>query len=107
VSGSHAGNSQTGVGTGNISTDCAALLHSRGHEVWVLSRGKNRVPPQYRTLVADRKDPASMATALGTQTFDSVVNFIGYNLLALPQAVEAVGPRGHGITESDRARRIR
>jgi len=65
-------------GTGNISTDCAALLHSLGHEVWVLSRGKNRVPPQYRSLVADRKAPASMAAALGTHTFDSVVNFIGY-----------------------------
>jgi predicted dinucleotide-binding enzyme len=27
-------------GTGNISTDCAALLHQRGHEISVVTRGK-------------------------------------------------------------------
>ena len=51
-------------GTGNISTECAALLHQRGHEILVLSRGRNAVPPGYQAIVADRKDPAAMRAAL-------------------------------------------
>jgi len=31
-------------GTGNISTDCAALLHQRGHEIAVVTRGNAAVP---------------------------------------------------------------
>jgi uncharacterized protein YbjT (DUF2867 family) len=41
-------------GTGNISADFAALLHEVGHEVLVLTRGRQAVPPQYRASVGDR-----------------------------------------------------
>ena len=47
-------------GTGNISADCAALLHERGHEILVVSRGRSAVPPHYRAILADRKDAAAM-----------------------------------------------
>jgi nucleoside-diphosphate-sugar epimerase len=65
-------------GTGNISTDCAALLHRKGHEIFVLSRGRSEVPSDYQAIVADRKDVAAMRTALETAKPDVVVNFIGF-----------------------------
>jgi len=67
-------------GTGNISAECAALLHERGHEILVVSRGRNAVPPGYRAIQADRKDAAAMRAGLkGTQP-DVVINFLGYDL---------------------------
>jgi nucleoside-diphosphate-sugar epimerase len=67
-------------GTGNISADCAALLHERGHAVSVLTRGKSVVPPEYQTLVADRKDRGSMQRALTGLQPDVVLDFLGYEL---------------------------
>jgi len=67
-------------GTGNISSDCAGLLHRRGHEILVLSRGKSSVPPEYRALQADRKDPASMRAALKGIQPEVAINFLGYDL---------------------------
>jgi nucleoside-diphosphate-sugar epimerase len=67
-------------GTGNISTDCAALLQERGHEILVLSRGRNAVPAGYRAIQADRKDVAAMRAALQGVQPDVVLNFLGYDL---------------------------
>jgi len=67
-------------GTGNISADCAALLHQQGHEVGVLSRGRVPVPPAYHSLVADRKDPSAVHAALKQFTPEIVINFLGYDL---------------------------
>jgi len=67
-------------GTGNISAECAAFLHQRGHEILVLSRGRRRVPAQYRALQADRADLAAMRTALKRVPVEVVLNFLGYDL---------------------------
>jgi len=67
-------------GTGNISADCAALLHKRGHEILVLSRGQNQVPPEYRAIQADRKSPEAMRSALKGTEPDVVINFLGYEV---------------------------
>jgi nucleoside-diphosphate-sugar epimerase len=67
-------------GTGNISAECAALLHQRGHEITVLTRGRSPVPAAYRALHADRKDPVAMRTALSGLKPDVVINFVGYEL---------------------------
>ena len=67
-------------GTGNISAECAALLHERGHEILVLSRGRNPVPPGYRAIQADRKDAAAMRAALKGVQPEVVLNFLGYDL---------------------------
>jgi nucleoside-diphosphate-sugar epimerase len=67
-------------GTGNISADCAALLHGRGHEILVLSRGKNRIPKDYRPIQADRKSPDAMRSALKGTKPDVVINFLGYEI---------------------------
>ncbi len=65
-------------GTGNISADCATLLHRQGHEILVLSRGQKPVPAAYRLLSADRKDPTAMRTALKAVQPEVVLNFLGY-----------------------------
>jgi len=67
-------------GTGNISADCAALLHQKGCEIVVLSRGRNPVPHPYRSVVADRKNLTDMQLALQNLKPDVVVNFLGYEL---------------------------
>src|SRR5260370_38052014 len=67
-------------GTGNISADCAALLHQRGHEIAVGTRGRSTVPAEYGAILADRKDRASMRQALQGLRADVVLNFLGYEL---------------------------
>ncbi len=67
-------------GTGNISTDCAALLHQRGHRISVLTRGRNPVPPGYTSLTADRWDPLAMRRLLQNHPIDVVINFLGYHI---------------------------
>jgi nucleoside-diphosphate-sugar epimerase len=67
-------------GTGNISAECAALLHERGHDILVLSRGRNAVPPGYHAIQADRKDAAAISGALRGVQPEVVINFLGYDL---------------------------
>jgi nucleoside-diphosphate-sugar epimerase len=67
-------------GTGNISAECAALLHERGHEILVLSRGRNAVPAGSRAIVADRTDAAAMRATLKDVQPEVVINFLGYDL---------------------------
>jgi nucleoside-diphosphate-sugar epimerase len=67
-------------GTGNISTECAALLHERGHEILVVTRGHGAVPPGYQAIVADRKDAVAMRAALNGVQPEVVINFLGYDL---------------------------
>jgi nucleoside-diphosphate-sugar epimerase len=67
-------------GTGNISAECAALLHGRGNEIFVLSRGNSSVPPEYFAVKADRKDSNAMRAALKGIKPDVVINFIGYEV---------------------------
>ena len=67
-------------GTGNISTECASLLHQRGDEIMVLTRGRTPVPADYHALNLDRKDPSAMNAALQGTKLDVVINFLGYDL---------------------------
>jgi nucleoside-diphosphate-sugar epimerase len=67
-------------GTGNISADCAALFHAQGHEIIVLSRGRTPVPPEYRAIVADRKNVQQLHQAVSGLKPDVVIDFLGYEL---------------------------
>jgi len=72
-------------GTGNISASCARLCVERGMEVFLLNRGQREVKiAGARTLVADAKDPAQLASAVGTLQFDAVADFVAYT----PEDVE-------------------
>lgn len=67
-------------GTGNISAECAAAAHKRGHQVLVLTRGRHELPSEYRAIQADRRDRAAMRSALSGIKPDVVANFLGYEL---------------------------
>ncbi len=75
-------------GTGNISTDCAALLHERGNEISVVTRGKSTVPSGYRAIVADRQD---LRAALAGERFDVVINFLGFDVPEVAADAEVFG----------------
>lgn len=66
-------------GTGNISTDCAALLHKRGNRITVVTRGRTPVPAEYEAIVADRHVPGQLKQALEGRYFDVVADFTTYN----------------------------
>ena len=67
-------------GTGNISAECAALLHDTGHEIGVLTRGRTPVPSRYRALAADRKNRAELQRATGQFAPEAVINFLGFDV---------------------------
>ena len=80
-------------GAGFMGGRTARLVRDAGHDVTVLSRGTRPVPPDVRILVADRRDPASLAAALEHARFDFTVDFVAYEaadvegLLRVPYAV--------------------
>lgn len=67
-------------GTGIISTACTKLAAERGIELTLLRRGQRAasLPASVRTIVADITDEAAMASALGGQKFDAVVDWIAF-----------------------------
>lgn len=66
-------------GTGNISSECANLLYRRGHQVFVVSRGRTPVPPEYTALRANRYNRQELAEAVAGLEVDVAVNFLGFN----------------------------
>jgi nucleoside-diphosphate-sugar epimerase len=67
-------------GTGNLSADCAQVLHAGGHEIDVVTRGSMRVPSAFRSLIADRKDMRGLQAALKGSAPEVVLNFLGFDL---------------------------
>ncbi|MFC9246224.1 NAD-dependent epimerase/dehydratase family protein [Streptomyces sp. NPDC057136] len=53
-------------------------LHAAGHQVTVINRGSTRPPAGVHHLVADRDDEAALVAALGSTTFDVVVDQVCY-----------------------------
>ena len=73
-------------GTGVISSACSQLAAERGMELTLLNRGQTArpVPDTAHVLHADIRDKASVEAALGSRTFDAVVNWIAFT----PQQIE-------------------
>ena len=74
-------------GTGIISSACSALAIERGIDLTLLNRGKTTkrpVPEGANVVIGDIREPASVANALGDQTFDVVVDWVAYT----PEHVE-------------------
>lgn len=72
-------------GTGNISSACVDLALERGHDVTLLTRGNQPLPPGVKALTGDRNDAAALGRA-AAHNFDSVLDFVAYK----PEQVEAV-----------------
>ena len=65
-------------GNGIISSASSARIVQRGDELTLLNRGTSTTRPPIegvRHLVGDAGDPASIAAAIGDETFDVVANF--------------------------------
>lgn len=67
-------------GTGVISSACSELAVERGIELHLLNRGRSRrpVPEGARVVHADIHDAASVRAALGSATYDAVVDWIAF-----------------------------
>ena len=75
-------------GTGIISSESSRLAVERGWELTLLHRGVDgRRPPVEgaESLVGDATDPASVRAAVGSRSFDAVVNFRAFT----PDQVQA------------------
>lgn len=75
-------------GNGIISASCSRLAVERGWELTLLNRGLDSTRPPIEgaeVVVGDATDPGSMRTAVGSRTFDAVVNFRAF----LPEQVRA------------------
>src|SRR5271157_4543453 len=74
-------------GTGLISSACSAATVEAGHELWLLNRGRSKLPTvvaQERLLTADAADEAQVQAAVAGLAFDVVVQWVGYR----PEQVE-------------------
>ena len=74
-------------GTGNISTACVERALAEGHEVAVLNRGQRASPFGNRVTVlkGERDDARRLEDAAAGNSYDAVVDFLGYR----PEQVEA------------------
>lgn len=69
-------------GTGIISSACSRVAVESGIQLFHLRRGKTTsrsVPLAIKVLEGDIRNPASARAALGTMTFDVVVDFIAFS----------------------------
>lgn len=76
-------------GSGHVSGAVTRAALAVGHEVTIITRGQRPIPAGVTALVADRKDTAAMRAALPEgQTWDLVVDCIGYEVVDAQQDVE-------------------
>ncbi|MFC8002347.1 NAD-dependent epimerase/dehydratase family protein [Streptomyces olivaceus] len=68
-------------------------LQATGHRVTVINRGSTRPPAGVEHLVADRDDEAGLIAALGSRTFDVVVDQVCYTPVQAAIAARAFSGR--------------
>jgi nucleoside-diphosphate-sugar epimerase len=73
-------------GTGIISTACTELAIARGHQVTLLNRSRRGGIAGARQLTADITAP-DVASTLGSERWDAVVDFLAYDSTALEQRI--------------------
>jgi nucleoside-diphosphate-sugar epimerase len=68
-------------GTGVISSACSKLCSERGHDLYLLNRGNSKLPDtvRYKFIKGDIGDFDVAKVLIGDQTFDVVVEWIGYS----------------------------
>ncbi|MER5772126.1 NAD-dependent epimerase/dehydratase family protein [Streptomyces sp. NPDC001985] len=68
-------------------------LLAAGHRVTLVNRGSFPAPPGVEHLVADRDDESALAAALGSRTFDAVIDQFCYSPVQAAAAVRVFGGR--------------
>jgi nucleoside-diphosphate-sugar epimerase len=68
-------------GSGLLSGSARDAFLAAGHDVTVLSRGERPLPshPRLSSLIADRRDAASLAGALGRQRYEFTADFLAFD----------------------------
>ena len=89
-------------GTGVISSECAALVTARGHELTLVTRGRSQTAPPApgaRLIFADATDAVALRGALSEgaegERFDAVVQFVGYEPGQVADDVITFAPRAN------------
>lgn len=79
-----------------MSTHMVRHLLAMGRQVTVLNRGRSAgLPPGVEALVADRHDPAALATALAGRRFDATVDMLCFDADQAHSLVAALPGCGH------------
>lgn len=69
-------------GTGLISSVCASAARDAGHDVWLMTRGRLKLPatvPADRIIAADASDAAAMRAAVSGKSWDIVVQWVAFH----------------------------
>ena len=83
-------------GTGVLSSDIRDAAIEKGHEVYILNRGINKVKNTnklVKTIIADIRDKSSAKQALCGMMFDVVVDFISFTEEELQNTLSIVGDK--------------
>ena len=87
-------------GTGLISTACSGATVAAGHELWLLNRGRSRLPtvvPPERLLTADAADVSQVRKAVEGRNFDVVVQWVGYQPSQVEQDIRVFAGTGQYV----------
>jgi nucleoside-diphosphate-sugar epimerase len=74
-------------GTGIISTACSQLAVTRGIDLTLLNRSRRESLPGIRQITADINDSTAIASALGNERWDVVVDFIAYTPVEIERRI--------------------
>lgn len=79
-------------GIGKVVPACDTMVHSRGDEVWIVTRGKNVLPQSGRihSIVCDVNDPDALLQVLHGKTFDAAIDFICFTSQQAKEHTEAL-----------------
>ncbi|MHB8994947.1 MAG: NAD-dependent epimerase/dehydratase family protein [Armatimonadota bacterium] len=81
-------------GSGHVSGAVRRAALADGHDVTIITRGQKAIPEGVTSLIADRKDMASMQAALPDgATWDLLVDCIGYEVEDARQDIELFAHR--------------
>jgi nucleoside-diphosphate-sugar epimerase len=87
-------------GTGIISTACVHRAVALGHEVSLLNRGRTHgpdLPDGVARLVADAYDPEAVRAAISGQSFDAVVQWVGFTPDHVERDIEVFADAGQYV----------
>ena len=78
-------------GTGFVSGAVVEQLVQAGHDVTITTRGLRPVPDNVSAIIVDRRDRATFKQTFAKESFDGVVDCIGYDSDDARQDVEVFG----------------
>ena len=87
-------------GTGLISSACSVAAERAGHELWLVNRGRSKLPTgvsEDRILIADATDAVRLRHALSEMAWDVVVQWVGFRPDHVADDVETFADAGQYV----------